>query len=80
MASQFGQEEIERRLGYHRVTEQTLPKHRMIRKNFIDLANEIGGILPDTREKALFLTSLQEAAMWANAAVATNEAPLTLDQ
>lgn len=78
MASQFGLEEIQRRFGYHRVTEKTLPKHRTIREEFIEIADTLDQLLPDGREKACAMTALQEAAMWANAAVATNEAPLVL--
>lgn len=37
------------------------------------LALVINDICPDSREKTLSLTKLEEAIMWANAAIARNE-------
>lgn len=65
-----GHLEIERRLGYHPATPDTVPQFEENRVNFIVLANDLDRRLPDGREKALALTALQEALMWANAAVA----------
>lgn len=43
---------------------------RSIARNF---AEEITRMCPNSREKSLALTKLEEAVMWANAAIARNE-------
>lgn len=65
-----GPVEIRRRLGFHPGTADTAPIYQHNREGAIELANEWDGRLPDGREKSLALTALQEALMWANAAVA----------
>lgn len=68
--------EIIRRLGYHPVTEVTKPIFEANRASYIELANQIDESLPESREKSLALTALQESLMWANAAVACNLSPV----
>jgi hypothetical protein len=72
----IGRVEIERRLGFHPGTEQTAPLYEANRALAKSVATAWDQNLPDSREKSLALTSLQEALMWANAAVACNLAPL----
>lgn len=79
MNFQVTSEEIDRRFGYHRATDETIEKHRHIRAMFIEVANSLNANLPEGREKSLALTALQEAAMWSNASVACNLAPLDLN-
>lgn len=67
------------RMGYHKATETTVPIHRTLRRVYIGVAAHIVRTVPDGRERALALTSLQESLMWANAAVAINLAPIALD-
>lgn len=67
-----GPNEIDRRLGYHPATPLTVPAFERNRAEVIYLANFWDQSLPDSREKSLALTALQEALMWANAAVACN--------
>lgn len=69
-------EEIRNRFGFHKASDETGPMHQYVRKLFIDTANELNRYCPDGREKACALTALQEAAMWTNAAIACNLAPL----
>lgn len=68
----IGPVEITRRLGFHPATPKTVPAFEANRGHAILLANYWDDSLPDSREKSLALTSLQEALMWANAAVACN--------
>jgi hypothetical protein len=70
----LGNEEIMRRMGFHPSTETTVPLYEANRSEAIALAVQWDGRLPDGREKALALTALQEALMWANAAIACHEA------
>lgn len=74
------EEEIDSRFGYHRATDETIPMHQSVREAYIDLANEMNRLLPESREKSLMLTALQESAMWANASIACNLAPVTLGE
>lgn len=48
----------------------TAPTHAAIRQEFIRFAEILMHVVPAGREQALVLTKLQEASMWANAAVA----------
>lgn len=68
----IGYEEIQRRLGFHPATVDTVPQFEVNRARAIDLADYWDMVLPAGREAALALTALQEALMWANAAVACN--------
>ncbi len=69
-------EELENRFGFHPATDETRALHEEIRATFIDTAKYLNDTLPDSREKSCALTALQEAAMWSNAAIACNLAPL----
>lgn len=66
----IGPVEIHRRLGFHPGTPATAPLFEENRSGAIDLALYWDQSIPDGREKALAITALQEALMWANAAVA----------
>lgn len=78
--AQVGQSEIANRFGFHPTTDETREKHQRVREAFIDLACELDEMLPAGRESALVLTHLQQASMWANAAIACNLAPLKLGE
>ena len=65
--------EMTRRMGYHPVASSGQKQvYEANRSYFIQLANYLVTLGPDTREKSLALTALQEALMWANAHVACN--------
>ena len=55
---------------YHPPTPQRAAVHEMIRDMMADVAQTVNGQLPDCREKSLAITAIQEASMWANAALA----------
>lgn len=67
------------RLGYHKVTEETLPLHAQVRRHFQWLDSWIMDNIPQGREQSLARTALQEATMWSNAAIACNLAPVVPD-
>lgn len=69
--------EINKRFGYHKANDQTIPLHGATRAHFIWLATWVTEFVPAGREQTLALTALQEAAMWSNAGIACNLAPLT---
>lgn len=68
--------ELHNRFGFHPANDVSRPLHEEIRTRSEALAQFYNRVLPDSREKSLALTNLQQAAMWANAAVAINLAPL----
>lgn len=63
-------DEIDRRMSYHPVTEATKPLFEANRAEALALAHSWADRLPAGRHQALALTALQEALMWANAAIA----------
>jgi hypothetical protein len=65
-------DEINRRFDYQRPTGTKIQDHESVRGDVKATAEFFDFILPEGREKALALTRLQEALMWANAAIATN--------
>jgi len=63
--------EIEERFGPYRTpTEVTIPKYKAIQEKTLELAALIDDLCPTSREKATALTTLQNAKMSANAAIA----------
>lgn len=79
MGFQVTPEDIENRFGFHPATDDTRELHGEIRRHFITVGKFLLDRLPEGREKSLALTALQETAMWSNAAVACNLAPLVLE-
>lgn len=65
-------DEINRRFDHHAPDEIKIQKHQIARATVKTAAQDFYEFLPEGREKALALTALQEALMWANAAIATN--------
>lgn len=67
---------IDNDLGYHKATAETGPMHDAVRIHVKELAHWLIDNTPSGREQSLMLTALQEAQMWANAAIACNLSPL----
>lgn len=65
--------ELENRFTYHPPTPDSVPKYTEIRNSAKALAEVIYTLCPPSREKALAFTKLEEAVMWANAAIARNQ-------
>jgi hypothetical protein len=65
-----GSAELDRRLGYHPATVDTIPLYEANRAAAVAFACHLDQTCPPGRELALALTATQEALMWANAAVA----------
>jgi hypothetical protein len=63
-------EQILNNLTYHPVTDATKPQFEMNRASVRELALDWEARLPKGRHASLAQTALQEALMWANAAVA----------
>ncbi len=48
-------------------------RYERIRRMAMHFATEINATCPDSREKSLALTHLEQCMMWANSAIARNE-------
>lgn len=71
--------EIESMFGHHKATiegpEATLPKHTELREKFKELALYLDEVLPDSRQKSIAFTELENASMRSHKAIAET-APL----
>lgn len=65
-------EDIEKRFKHHSPTAEKITQHEDVRSETRLLAHYFDDELPESREKALALTKLEEALFWANAAIARN--------
>jgi len=68
-----GKLELDKRFTYHPPKEDQAERYGLIRKEAHDLADTIDIYCPESREKSLAITKLEEAVMWANASIARNE-------
>jgi len=66
----MARDQILNNLEYHPVTDATKPQFEMNRASVRELALDWDARLPAGRHASLAQTALQEALMWANAAVA----------
>lgn len=64
---------IENNFTYHAPKEDQPERYKEIRNHGKHFAQTILQFCPSSREKSLALTKLEEAVMWANAAIARNE-------
>ena len=58
---------------YHKPAADQNARYIAIRAHAKELASVIEELCPDSREKSLAHTNLEQAVMWANAAIARNE-------
>jgi len=65
-------EQLEKNFKYHAPKEGQPQKYTAIREKAKELAYLIDELCPNSREKALANTKLEEVSMWANAAIARN--------
>ena len=64
---------IEKNFTYHAPKQGQPERYELIRNKAKELALVIEQACPDSREKSLAFTKLEEAVMWANASIARNE-------
>lgn len=66
------QKQIDNNYTYHAPTEEKIHYYTEIRNQAKRTAELINLRCPDSREKSLAMTKLEEAVMWANASIARN--------
>jgi hypothetical protein len=67
-------EELNKRFDYVRPVGEKSAKHEEVRALVKQFAKMINNLLPlETREKALAITKIEEAQMWAHADIARNQ-------
>lgn len=69
----MNKELIERNFTYHAPRDNDIPKMASVRSHCKVLALLIDSYMPDSREKSLALTALEEVSMWTNAGIVRNE-------
>jgi len=65
--------ELDNRFTYHPPKGDQAIRYEAIRAQARDFAAFLDKKVPDSREKSLAMTHLEDAVMWANAAIARNE-------
>ena len=65
--------DLANRFTYHPPKNDQAIRYEMIRDRAHDLAGLINEECPESREKSLAMTHLEDAVMWANASIARNE-------
>lgn len=66
-------EQLKNIFTYHKPKADQPERYERLRSMALDLAMQINLDCPESREKSLAVTKLQEAIMWANASIAINE-------
>lgn len=67
--------DIQNLMEHHAPDEETAAYHEKTRELMIEVTENIFDYLPESVERSNFLTSMREALMWANAAIAINDVP-----
>jgi len=62
--------DLENRFAYHPADAPTGEQHDHVRQICLSAALDFNDRVPEGREKSLAITRLEEAMMWANAAIA----------
>lgn len=69
----YSDERIEKAFTYHQPRESQVKRYTDIRAQGKYFAQLVSCYCPPSREASLALTKIEEAVMWANAAIARNE-------
>jgi hypothetical protein len=66
-------EQIEKAFEYHMPKIGQPQRYKELRDFAKEFAKLVDSLCPNSREKSLAMTKIEEAIMWANAAIARNE-------
>lgn len=73
MDTKITKKDLETRFTCHPPKGDQTETYEKLRKTAKQLANKINTSCPDSREKSLAITKLEEAIFWANASIAREE-------
>jgi len=59
---------------YHKPFGDQSGRYELLRQKAKEFAETVENLCPDSREKSLAITNIQQSVMWANASIAINEA------
>lgn len=65
--------DLRKRFTYHPPKNSQAERYELIRSEALQFALTLDDECPESREKSLAITNLEQAVMWANAAIARNE-------
>ncbi len=68
----IGEDEVRNRMTYHAPSLDGIARHARLSEAIGAAMEEVDRTCPDGREKSIVFTKLEEAKMWASAAVARN--------
>jgi hypothetical protein len=71
--------DLKNRFKYHVPDDQKKIVHEHVRAKLLEFALWLNEEIGDCREKSLAVTSLEDAMMWANAAIARHELPVNAE-
>lgn len=66
-------QDLVNRFTYHPPKATQPQRYEDIRKDALEFAYTVDALCPDSREKSLAMTHLEDAVFWANASIARNE-------
>ena len=66
-------DDLTKRFTYHAPKDGQPQKYEEIRAKALEFSLLVNELCPDSREKSLSITKLEESVMWANASIARNE-------
>lgn len=66
-------DELQTRFTYHPPKDDQPLKYENLRSHGLHLAEHLDNLCPDSREKSLAITKLEECIFWANAAIARRD-------
>ena len=64
---------IERNFTYHKPKNDQPERYQKIRDKAKEFAHLLNDLCPESREKSLAMTNLEDSCFWANASIARNE-------
>lgn len=66
-------DDLTNRFSYHQPKEGQPEKYQTLRRKALEFAYAIKDLTPESREQVNAIDSIDQAVMWANAAIARNE-------
>ncbi|HQZ81641.1 MAG TPA: hypothetical protein PLR83_00345 [Pyrinomonadaceae bacterium] len=67
------EQQIRNNFTYHEPIKDQSIRYGRLRNYAREMAEQINQLCPESREKSLAFTNLEQALMWANASIARNE-------